>query len=62
MILNPYTLALERDADALGHPPVVRPAPETTSSQTIDPPSFGPDDEPSPREGSVSEGSAPKKS
>jgi hypothetical protein len=35
LILNPYTLAIERDADALGHLPVVQPAPGTTTSQTV---------------------------
>lgn len=45
MILNPYTLAIERDADALGHPPVVQPALGTTRSQKIGLPPFGPNDE-----------------
>jgi len=62
MILNPYTLAIERDADALGHPPVVQPAPETTRSQKIDLPAFGSDDEASPRKGRIAGASSHKKS
>jgi hypothetical protein len=60
MIVNPYTLAIERDAEALGHPPVVQPGPETTRSQTIDVRSFGRDDEVSAREEPTA-GSSPKK-
>lgn len=62
MILNPFTLAIERDADALGHLPVVQPTPETTRSQRIDLPSFGSDDEVSPREHGITGSSSPKKS
>ena len=62
MILNPYTLAIERDADALGHPPVVQPAPETTRSQKIELPEFGSDDEVRPRKGQTAGASSHKKS
>jgi len=41
LILNPYTLAVEPDADARGHLPLVQPAPATTSSQTMDTSSIG---------------------
>lgn len=41
LILNPYTLAVEPDADAHGHLPVVQPTPATTSSQTTDTSSIG---------------------
>jgi len=43
LILNPYTLAVEPDANALGHLPVVQPAPSTTNSQKVDTPSVQPD-------------------
>jgi hypothetical protein len=43
MILNPYTLAIEPDADALGHLPGVQPAPGTTSSRGIDTASLEPE-------------------
>lgn len=41
LILNPYTLAVEPDADAHGHLPVVQPAPPTTNSRTMDASSVG---------------------
>ena len=62
MILNPYTLAIERDADALGHPPVVQPAPETTRSQKIGLPSSSPDDQVSSGDDLIAGSSAPEKS
>ena len=39
LIVNPYTLAVEPDADALGRVPVVQPMPPTTTSQTTRSPS-----------------------
>lgn len=33
LIVNPYTLAIEPDADARGSLPIVQPAPPTTTSQ-----------------------------
>lgn len=33
LIINPYTLAIEPDADARGSLPVVQPAPPTTTSR-----------------------------
>lgn len=35
LILNPYTLAVEPDATALGHLPVEQPAPPSTSSRKV---------------------------
>ena len=62
LILNPYTLAIEPDADTLGHLPVVQPAPGTTSSRTIDTPSPDPDDQVDPEEASgVWSPSSPRK-
>ena len=49
LILNPYTPAVEPDADALAHPPVVPPAPATTTSQTFDPRVGEPDADPRAR-------------
>lgn len=38
LILNPYTLAVEPDDNALGHLPIVQPAPGVTTSQRVDVP------------------------
>ncbi len=43
LILNPYTLAVEPRADALGHLPVVQPAPAAPNSQKVDTSAVEPD-------------------
>ena len=37
LIVNPYTLAMEPNADNHGSPPVVRPMPGTTTSDPLEP-------------------------
>lgn len=37
LMVNPYTLAMEPNADNHGSPPVVRPMPATTSSDPLEP-------------------------
>lgn len=53
LIVNPYTLAVEPDANAVGQLPVVQPAPQTTTTQTFDPRAAAADAQPrtGPRRG-----------
>ena len=37
LITNPYTLAIEPNADNHGSPPIVRPMPSTTTSEPLEP-------------------------